>query len=55
MKIFLFFAMVLGVTSLVAQNTMDVLIPVDQETNKVKFQEVVDEKGDKYELFKRSI
>lgn len=53
--ILFFFAMVLVATGLNGQNTLDVLIPVDEETNKVKFQEVVDEKGDKYELFKRSI
>ena len=30
-------------------------IPIDTETNKIKFQGVVEEEGDKYELFKRSI
>ena len=31
------------------------LLPIDSETNKIKFQEVVDENGAKSELFKRCI
>jgi len=38
-----------------AQVKEDLFIPIDTETNKIKFQGVVKEEGDKYELFKRSI
>ncbi len=38
-----------------AQVKEDLVIPVDSETNRVKFQGVIDEEGSKYELFKRSI
>ncbi len=50
-----FFALITTATGMIAQNTLDLLIPVDEETNTVKFQEVIEEEGDKYELFKRSI
>jgi len=33
----------------------ELTLPIDTETNKIKFQGVVEEEGDKYELFKRSI
>lgn len=42
----------LGVYS---QDKPELIIPVDEETQRVKFQDVIDEEGDKYELFKRSI
>ncbi|NQU33770.1 MAG: DUF4468 domain-containing protein [Bacteroidetes bacterium] len=38
-----------------AQVKEELFIPVDTETNKVKFQGVVEEESSKYELFKRSI
>jgi hypothetical protein len=34
---------------------MKPIIPIDTETNKIKFQEVIDEQGSKDELFNRSI
>ncbi|PLX13830.1 MAG: hypothetical protein C0598_02770 [Marinilabiliales bacterium] len=34
---------------------MKPIIPIDSETNKIKFQAVIDEKGSKEELFNRSI
>ena len=40
---------------LTAQVKEELFIPVDSETNKVKFQGVVDEKGEQYDLYKRSI
>ena len=42
-----------GIT-LVAQD-MKPIVPIDTETNKIKFQEVVDEPGTKEELFKKCI
>jgi len=51
--LFLFTALLLGF-GLFAQD-MKPIIPIDGETNKIKFQESVDEKGSKDELFNRSI
>jgi len=55
MKNIIILAFVLMGTQLFAQVKEDLFIPVDTETNRVKFQGVVEEEGDKYELFKRSI
>jgi len=44
----------LGLQS-IAQEKKELFIPVDSETNKIKFQGVIEEEGDQYELFKRSI
>ncbi len=56
MKTLLFtLAVILSISNLTAQDYPELHIPIDEETKLVKFQEVVDDKGDKYELFKRSI
>ncbi len=56
MKKFIFFlAILFSCVQISAQVSRDLIIPVDDETKKIKFQGVVDEQGDKYELFKRSI
>lgn len=38
-----------------AQETKELFIPVDEETNKIKFQGVIEEEGAKYDLFNRCI
>jgi hypothetical protein len=55
MKGFIIALFVLYGIQLSAQMKDDLIIPIDTETNKIKFQGVVDEKGEQYELFKRSI
>ncbi len=55
MKNALIIALVFFGIQLTAQVKEELFIPVDSETNKVKFQGIVEEEGTKYELFKRSI
>ncbi|HJN05045.1 MAG TPA: DUF4468 domain-containing protein [Bacteroidales bacterium] len=55
MKKLIIIAILLSGIQLSAQVKKDLFIPVDAETNKIKFQGVIEEEGDKYELFKRSI
>jgi len=55
MKKFLTFVLILFAVQVVAQEKPTLFIPVDDETNKIKFQGVVEEEGSQYELFKRSI
>ncbi|MFK5854566.1 MAG: DUF4468 domain-containing protein [Bacteroidota bacterium] len=55
MKKVIIFAIVLCSIQLSAQVKEELTIPIDTETNKIKFQGVIEEKGDQYELFKRSI
>ena len=55
MKRFIILVFILYGVQLMAQVQDDLIIPIDTETNKIKFQGVIEEKGDQYELFKRSI
>ncbi len=55
MKNLLFLFCILFGAQLLAQENKELFIPVDEETNKIKFQGIVEEEGEKYELFKRSI
>ena len=55
MKKFIIIAILFSGAQLSAQVKKDLFIPIDTETNKIKFQGVIKEEGDKYELFKRSI
>jgi hypothetical protein len=54
--IFLFVGVIFSL-GLLAQERKDMkpIIPIDSETNKIKFQDVIDEPGTKTELFNRSI
>lgn len=54
MKHVILFVLFLTGYSALSQN-MKPIIPIDTETNKIKFQAVVDEKGSKEELFNRSV
>ncbi len=55
MKKFIIFVFVLYGIQLSAQVKKDLFIPIDNETNKIKFQGVIKEQGSQYDLFKRSI
>jgi len=55
MKKFILFILILYGINLSAQVMEDLIIPVDIETNKIKFQGVIKEEGSQYELFKRAI
>jgi len=55
MKKFIIIIFILYGINLSAQVKEDLVIPIDTETNKIKFQGVVDEKGTQYELFKRAV
>lgn len=55
MKKLIILALVFFGIQLSAQVKEDLIIPIDTETNKVKFQGVVEEEGNQYELFKRCI
>ena len=55
MKFIVFTLSIIFGVNLMAQEKADLFIPVDEETNRIKFQGVVEEEGSKYELFKRSI
>lgn len=54
MRHLIFVTLLFSGLSIMAQE-MKPIIPIDTETNKIKFQDVVDEPGTKEELFNRSI
>ena len=49
------FLLIASGSFLFGQDKPELFIPIDEDTQRVKFQDVVEEEGDKYELFKRSI
>ncbi len=55
MRNFVFLILIALSTTAFAQEEKELFIPVDEETNMIKFQGVIEEEGDQYELFKRVI
>ena len=53
-NILLLLLILLGISTF-AQEEIELLVPIDDETQMIKFQGVVQEEGTKYELFKRVI